>query len=82
MSEPSPEVQRASDGGTILVRPTHRRGWFLLWGLLSALFMAFGSVGPWVRAGRFDLDGGIQQGDKWLVLVAAIVGAGVLIVWS
>jgi hypothetical protein len=44
--------------------------------------MAVGSVGPWVRAGSVDLGGGIQHGDVWLVLVAAIVGAVVLIVWS
>jgi hypothetical protein len=80
MSEPGPGVQPASGAGAIFVRPTDRRGWFLLWGLLSALIMAFGSVGPWLRVGRYDVDG-IQRGDAWLVLVAAIAGAVVLIVW-
>jgi hypothetical protein len=82
MSEPSPQVQGASGARAILVRPTDRRGWFLLWGLLSALFMAIGSVGPWLEEGRAYGGGGIQYGDVWLVLVAAIVGAVVLIVWS
>jgi hypothetical protein len=82
MSEPNPEVQRASGAGPIFVRPTDRRGWFLIWGLLSALFMAIGSVGPWLKEGRVAYGGGIQYGDVWLVLAAAIVGAVVLIVWS
>ena len=81
MSEPSPDVQRASGARAIFVRPTDRRDWFVLWGLLSALFMAFGSFAPWLKAGNFDVGNGIQQGDVWLVLVAAIVGAVVLMFW-
>jgi len=44
--------------------------------------MAIGSVGPWLKDGGAYGGGGIQYGDVWLVLVAAIVGAVVLIVWS
>jgi hypothetical protein len=60
--------------------PTDMRGWFLLWGLMSALLM-FGSLGPWlgVRVGVFVDDGG--QGNGWLVRIAAIVGVVLLVVW-
>jgi len=62
-----------------LPRPTDRRGWLQLWGLLSALLM-FGSLGPWLRAGLGD-SGGLQRGHGWLVLVAAVAGAAGLVVW-
>jgi hypothetical protein len=45
----------------------------------------FGSLGPWLNlghlaAGRLADDGG-QRGNGWLVLLAAVVGAALLVVW-
>jgi hypothetical protein len=57
-----------------------KRDWLLLWGLLSALLMAFGSVGPWLEVGRVTW-GGVEQGHVWLVLVVAVAGAALLIAW-
>jgi hypothetical protein len=81
MSGQNPETWRVSGVGTIFARPTDKRGWFLLWGLLSALLM-FGSLGPWlgVRVG-VSVDEGGQQGNGWLVLLTAVVGAVLLVVW-
>jgi hypothetical protein len=56
------------------------RDWLLLWGLLSALLMAFGSVGPWLQVKRV-FSGGVQDGYVWLVMVLAVVGAVLLIAW-
>jgi hypothetical protein len=58
------------------------RGWLVLWGLLSALLMGLSSLGPWLIAWTPSLndDGGLQRGHGWLVLVAAVVGAAVLVV--
>jgi hypothetical protein len=56
--------------------PTDMRRWLLLWGLLSALLM-FGSLGPWLSV-RWSADTGGQQGQGWLVLLAAVVGASSL----
>ena len=80
MSEQTPEAQRATGAGTILARPVDRRGWFLLWGCLSALLMAVGSMGPWLRVGRSAAVYGIRQGDIWLVLLAAVVGGALFVV--
>lgn len=82
MSGRSPETQRAPAAGKIFARPTDMRGWLLLWGLLSALLMALSSFGPWLVAWTPSLndDGGLQRGHGWLVLVAAVVGAAVLVV--
>jgi hypothetical protein len=79
MSERRPESETASSPRPLFAPPTDRRGWLLLWGLLSALLM-FGSLGPWLRAGLGD-DGGLQRGNGWLVLVAAVAGAAVLVAW-
>jgi hypothetical protein len=56
-------------------RPADKRGRLLFWGLLSALFLAIGSPGPWLSF-RFMKAGELQQG---LMLVAAVVGAVVLV---
>lgn len=70
--------------GSMIIRlrpPTDKRGWLLLWGSLSALLM-FGSLGPWLRGfGRLADHGGLQRGDGWLVLVAAVAGAVALVGW-
>ena len=58
-------------------RTTDKRGRLLLWGLLSALLLALGSPGPWLSLGVTE-DGALQHG---LVLVAAVVGAVVLVVF-
>ena len=70
-------------GGTLLALLIYRYGWttdkrgrILLWGLLSALLLALGSPGPWLSLGVTE-DGALQHG---LVLVAAVVGAVVLVV--
>ena len=92
MSGQSPETQRASGAGTIFARPTEMRGWLLLWGVLSALLMAVSSLGPWLKVPYTDYlthrqrlefydDGGLQRGHGWLVLVAGVLGAVVLVVW-
>ena len=56
------------------------RSRLLLWGLLSALLM-FGSLGPWLGVPRFPADEGGRQGHGWLVLLAAVVGGVLLVVW-
>jgi hypothetical protein len=79
-----PMALAVSMGATLLVlliyrhgRPADKRGRLLSWGLLSALLLAIGSPGPWLSF-RLMKDGELQQG---LVLVAAVVGAVVLVVF-
>jgi hypothetical protein len=78
----APAAARTSAAETIFTRPTDRRGWFLIWGLASALLMALGSLGPWVRVGAFE-DGDIvgRRNGSLLVLVAAVAAAGFLVAW-
>ena len=56
-------------------RPADKRDRLLFWGLLSALLLAISSPGPWLSL-RVMNNGELQQG---LVLVAAVVGAVVLV---
>jgi hypothetical protein len=56
-------------------RPADKRGRLLLWALLSALLLAFGSPGPWLSLGVAE-DRAPQHA---LVLVAAVVGAVLLV---
>jgi hypothetical protein len=78
----APEAARASAAETIFTRPADRQGWFLLWGLASALLMALGSLGPWVRVGAFA-DGDIvgRRNGSLLVLAASVIAAAFLVVW-
>jgi hypothetical protein len=65
----------------IFAQSTDRRGWLLGWGLVSALLMAFGSVGPWVRVRAFAGGGFVETRGGLLVLVAAVIGAVFLVAW-
>jgi Uncharacterised protein family UPF0547 len=78
----STEQAGASAPETIFARPTDRRGWFLLWGLTSALLMVFGVLGPWIRIGTLA-GGGVAErhAGAVLVLVAAVIGGALLVVW-
>jgi hypothetical protein len=81
MGEQKPQGQLTAGASTIFARPSGKRDWVLVWGLLSAMLMAFGSVGPWLKVGRLFASGGLQQGHVWLVLLVAAVGAALLIAW-
>ncbi len=79
-----PDAVAVGVGGALLAlliyrhgRPTDKRGWLLVWGSLSTLLLVFGSLGPWLRNGLGEHDA-LQHG---LVLVAAVAGAVVLVVW-
>jgi hypothetical protein len=80
MGEQGTLGQLTPGASTIFARPSGKRDWLLLWGLLSALLMAFGSVGPWLQVGQV-FSGGVQQGHVWLVLVLAFTGAALLTAW-
>jgi Uncharacterised protein family UPF0547 len=70
-------ASRGSSMESILAKPLDRRGWFLLWGLASALLMVLGSVGPWARFGAVAFG----RGGALLVLALAVIGAALLVVW-
>ena len=72
--------QGTPGASTIFARPSGKRDWLLVSGLLGALLMAFGSVGPWLEVGR-AFSGGVRQGHVWLILVLAVVGAALLVAW-
>lgn len=75
--------QHVSASQAILVRPTDRRGWLLWWGLASAVLMALGSIGPWIRVGAFPGGGIVERHNGGLlVLAAAVIGASLLVVWQ
>jgi hypothetical protein len=80
MDEHRPQGQVSAGASTIFARPSGKRDWLLLWGLLSALLMAFGSVGSWLKVGRV-FSGDLQQGHVWVILLMAVAGAAWLIAW-
>jgi Uncharacterised protein family UPF0547 len=65
----------------IFAQSNDTRGWLLRWGLVSALLMALGSVGPWVRVRAFAGGGFVETRGGLLVLVAAVTGAVFLVAW-
>lgn len=75
-------ASRKSAADTIFGLPSDRRGWFLLWGLASALLMVLGLAGPWIRIGAFANGGIIERRNGGLLLfAAALLGAAGLVVW-
>jgi hypothetical protein len=48
---------------------------------VTIALLMFGSLGPWLGVARFSADEGGRQGHGWLVLLAAVVGVVLLVVW-
>src|SRR5207245_10709136 len=69
------DVHRRSDRG-VGSNAVARRQAFLIWIGASALLMAVGAFGPWVKAFAISVSGTDGSNDGWVVLGAAVVGAG------
>ena len=54
-----------------------KRQGLLIWSLASAGLMVVGAFGPWIKALGSGVSGTDGANDGWLVVGAAVVGAGV-----
>jgi hypothetical protein len=64
----------------LFATPVDKRGWFLVWGVASALLMALGSFGPWVGTFGGGI-AGIHGRHGWFVVAAAAVGTVLFVLW-
>jgi hypothetical protein len=78
--EARPRQQASAPLATVEIPTTvGKRSVFLIWGLLSALLMLIGSFGPWISTLGGSVAGTDGSNDGWLVVIAAVLGAIILL---